>query len=123
MSIKKFKGAKGKCDVIFSLIIRHRNSCERCGSRDFLQTSHILSRRFSATRTDVSNAQCLCAKCHRYFTDHPVEFTRWLFDTIGEAEYDRLKRKSEQVTKINWDEELLRLQTIHANLKDDWVTD
>lgn len=123
MSIKKYKGAKGKCDVLFSKIIRQRSSCERCGSKDWLQTSHIISRRFSATRTDIENAQCLCAKCHRFFTDHPVEFGRWVFESIGEDAYDRLKRKSEAVTKTDWDAELERLKKIYENLQNDWILD
>ncbi len=123
MSIKKYKGAKGKCDAIFSKIIRKRNICERCGSKDWLQTSHIISRRFSATRTDIENAQCLCAKCHRFFTDHPVEFGRWIFKSVGEEHYDALKRKSEAVTKMDWDDELIRLTDIYNNLQENWLTD
>jgi 5-methylcytosine-specific restriction endonuclease McrA len=123
MSIKKHKGAKGKCDALFSKIIRNTGICQRCGSREWLQTSHIVSRRYSATRTDLKNAQCLCAKCHRFFTAHPVEFGRWIFTSVGEREYDDLKRKSETVTKMDWDEELLRLADIYNNLQTDWITD
>lgn len=123
MSIKKYKGAKGKCDVLFSKIIRYGKRCQRCGSGDSLQCSHIVSRRFSNTRTDTDNAQALCAKCHRFFTDHPVEFGRWVFTTVGEEEYNQLKRKSEATTKVDWDEELVRLKALYAELENDWITD
>ena len=121
--IKRYKGAKGKCDKLISAILRlHHSSCERCGSRDWLQTSHIIGRKFSATRTDLSNLQLLCAKCHRYFTDHPVEFTRWLFESIGEPEYDRLHQKAHTAIKLDWDAELIRLKELHEQTKtgSDW---
>jgi 5-methylcytosine-specific restriction endonuclease McrA len=123
MSIKKYKGAKGKADVLFSKIIRHNKGCQRCGSRNSVQCSHIVSRRFSNTRTDTDNAQALCAKCHQFFTTHPVEFGKWVFSTIGEEKYNQLKRKSEATTKVDWDNELARLQDIYNNLQADWITD
>lgn len=81
-----------------------------------------MGRKFSATRTDETNAQPLCASCHRFFTDHPVEFTRWLFSSIGEAEYDRLYRKAHSATKMDWDTELIRLKELHEQTKkgSDW---
>lgn len=106
-----------------SQILRLKHSCcERCGSHDWLQTSHILSRKFSATRTDLDNLQLLCARCHRHFTDHPVEFTRWLFDSIGETEYDRLYKKAHTTTKMNWDDEYQRLKDLYEQTKtgSDW---
>jgi hypothetical protein len=123
MSIKKMKGAKGKCDSLVSKIIRSRGSCERCGKRDYLQTSHIISRRYSATRCDILNLQCLCAGCHRWFTDNPVDFTRWIFATIGEQEYDRLAAKARLFTKVNWDDEYIRLKILYDNLPRDWIVD
>lgn len=110
--IKRAKGAKAKCDKIFSKLIRSTGYCLRCGSVADLQCAHIISRRYSATRTDLRNAWCLCAGCHFRLTNWPREHSRYITETIGSALYDELQAKAETVTKMNWDEELKRLQEI-----------
>lgn len=114
MPVKQHKGAKGKCDKIFSLIIRSKGHCERCSSRDWLQTAHIISRRYSGTRTDTRNAFCLCAACHRFFTDHPVAFGRYVEEKLGPGVYDELNLKAQRVAKMDWDLELERLKEIYS---------
>jgi hypothetical protein len=116
--IARVKGAKGKCDVLASKITRSVGKCKRCNSTEWLQTSHIISRRYAATRTNLENLECLCAKCHRFFTDHPVEFTKWIFssNSIGEAKYEELRKLSLAYTKMDWDEELTRLKEIAKEL-------
>ena len=111
--MKKAKGYRGKADVLFSKIIRSQGFCERCGKNYNLQTSHIISRRYSATRTLEDNAQCLCAGCHMYFTHWPKEFSRWITETIGVEKYEELKAKAEAVTKVDWKAE-------HERLKAKW---
>lgn len=108
--IKRARGAKAKCDTLTSQIVRSIGHCERCGSTEWLQCSHIVSRRYSATRCDLDNVQCLCAKCHRYFTDWPKEFSRWITQSIGIEKYEHLKQKAETVTKVDWDLELEKLK-------------
>lgn len=108
--IKQAKGVRGKADKLASQIVRSIGHCERCGSTDWLQCSHIVSRRYSATRTDLENLQCLCAKCHRYFTLWPKEFSRWITQSIGIEKYEQLKRKAETVTKVDWSAEYERLK-------------
>ncbi len=117
MSITRAKGPRGKADALFSKIIRARGSCERCGDSEYrkLQCAHILSRRYSATRTDTTAAICLCWTCHRFFTDNPVEWTEWLYETIGPAEYLRLRQKAlERRTfgKQFWESEIVRLKAL-----------
>lgn len=104
MKIKPAKNQKRKCDLLFSKIVRAVGYCEKCGERNYakLSTSHIMSRRFNATRCLRENSQCLCSKCHLYLTAHPVEFTRWLFESIGEAEYDRLYQLAHSPSKVDW---------------------
>lgn len=86
---------KKKADVLFSQLVRARGECQSCGERDKLQCAHIVSRRYAATRCDLGNALCLCAGCHMHFTHWPVEFARFVEDTIGEYEYDCLKAKAQ----------------------------
>lgn len=106
------KGDKGKADKLFSKIIRSRKECQRCGERDYakLQCAHIITRKYSATRTDERNAWALCARCHRRFTDWPREHSRFITETIGSEVYDELRAKAETVTKVDWSEEYVRLK-------------
>lgn len=116
MPIKKAKGAKAKCDTLFSFIIRSIGECENCYKTDYLQCAHIISRRYSNTRTDLRNAFCLCAGCHRYFTDHPREFSRFITQTWAQEYYEQVFKKSQEVGKIDWLEEADRLKTIKKQL-------
>lgn len=114
MAVSYGKGDKGKATKLHSRIVRSRGACEKCGERNFLllQTAHIISRRYSATRTDETNAFCLCAACHRYYTDWPKEFSRFITDKIGTEKYEQLKAKAETVTKMAWSDEVERLKLI-----------
>jgi len=117
--MKQAKGAKGKADVIASKIVRSIGYCEKCGESEYkkLTCSHIVGRRYSATRTDLENLQCLCYSCHYYFENWPKEFSRWITSTIGIEKYEHLKAKAETVTKMNWDMELERLKLIYKEME------
>lgn len=110
------KGAKGKADRLFSLIIRSEGMCRSCGEREYrkLQCAHVIPRRYSVTRTDESNAMALCWSCHRRFTDDPFAWVSFIFSTLGEAEYDRLKVKAREGVgvKVDWEAEAARLDAI-----------
>lgn len=123
MGVKRYAGAKGRADKYFSLIIRSIGECEKCGymcdcpNKPFTHTtgckltcSHIVGRRYSATRTMEDNAQCLCFSCHRRFTDWPREFSHWITETIGSDKYDELRQLAEQTTKLDWEAEAIRLR-------------
>lgn len=103
---------KDKCDELSSKLCIASGVCLRCGNRSLLTPSHIVPRRFSATRTDLSNLQCICMPCARYLTDNPHKFKQFLVDTIGETEYDWLWHKARTVTKVRWDEEFIRLKNL-----------
>lgn len=96
------KGAKAKADKLFSLIVRSRGECQDCGRTENLQCAHIISRRFSNTRCDEKNAFCLCAKCHHFFTDHPVAFGIWVEEQIGRQCYWLLQLQAHKTTKVDW---------------------
>lgn len=108
------KGAKARADDYFSRIIRARGHCEACQRTPAqgiqLQTAHVISRRYSATRTDERNAFCLCAACHYHFTDHPVEWARWAVAKMGEETYDALFSLASFPTKVDWHAEAARLK-------------
>ena len=64
-----------------------------------MECAHIFGRRFKSVRWDTLNALCLCHVCHRYFTENPVDFTRWLQDTVGQGYLDILNEKRNQICK------------------------
>ena len=106
------KGAKGKATKLHAAIVRDHASCQSCGSTSNLQCAHIISRKYSRTRTDLDNAFCLCASCHAHFTDHPVDFGQFTIDQIGESNYDLLLEKRRSIVKMDWDVEAARLAEI-----------
>lgn len=112
MTVSRARGAKAKADRLFSLIVRSRGECRACGSTQNLQTMHIISRRYSHTRCDLDNAMCGCASCHRFFTDNPVLFGRFVTDEIGSELYDVLAERAARRTKVDWDAEVRRLSEI-----------
>jgi len=93
-------------DALFSDLIRERVNwtCEKC-ERNFahervqLQCAHIVGRRVLLLRHDPRNAVALCASCHHYFTDRPLEFAGWVRGHIGDTIPDELKRLSNVVHK------------------------
>lgn len=117
MPVKRYKGAKGKADKLFSLIIRSLGYCEAEGWADRpcsaqLQPAHIVTRKRSATRTDTRNAFCLCFAHHRFFHDFPREFSRFISDTWAAETYDLIYERSITPTKVDWDERAQFLQRI-----------
>lgn len=117
MPVKRFKGDKAKADRLFSEVIRSVGYCEAQGYDDRpcsnqLQCAHINSRRFNATRCDVRNAYSLCMAHHRYFTDFPRQFSRFITTTWAQKYYDDMYQKSRTATKVDWNERIQLLQRI-----------
>ena len=106
------KGDKGKATRLHALIVRDAGRCLKCDTDYTLQCAHIISRKYSRTRTDLDNAFCLCASCHMYFTDNPVEFGQFTIDQIGESNYDLLLEKRRSIVKMDWAVEAARLAEI-----------
>jgi hypothetical protein len=107
------KAAKANADRLFSKIVRSHGECEHCGATPDqvqLQCAHWISRRYAWTRTHGSNAFCLCAKCHRWFTDHPTEFSRWAIRQRGEDVYQQILIRSQRRDKFDWFAEEARLK-------------
>lgn len=66
--------------MLFSKFIRKLDHCERCAKTSKqaqLQTAHIYSRRYVNLRYDINNVLCLCASCHRWAHDNPLDFITW----------------------------------------------
>jgi hypothetical protein len=96
------RGMKGKADRLFSQLIRSRGACERCGSTQNLQTAHIVSRRYSATRCDPMNAFCSCARCHLELTGDPYAHVLWANLYLGEDGYTAMRQKALDGRRPDW---------------------
>ena len=106
------RASKRAADVLFSKAIRTLRDyrCEACGRQGTsnIQCAHWLSRRYSWTRTDWRNAFCLCAGCHRKFTDNPTMFSDWAIAQSGRGTYELLVLRSQLRVKFDWIEEVKR---------------
>lgn len=82
-----------KADALFSLYVRQRDGkCQRCGRVDALQCSHFVSRRYLAVRFNPLNAEALCARCHKFMTERPLEADEWARSQLGIHPYAELRR-------------------------------
>jgi len=117
MSVAYGKGDKAKATKLHSQIVRSIGFCENCGGNSYLQCAHIISRRYSGTRTDIRNAFCLCAGCHRRFTDWPLEFTKFVNASWAGLIYESLRIESNATLKVNWAAQLQILKGIDAQIK------
>lgn len=125
MSVSYGKGDKGKATKLHAELIRSTGECEHCFARPpqvQLQCAHIQGRKSSATRTQLRNAFCLCAGCHRMFTDKPLNFSRWITQTWAQEYRDELIRLSNTPTKMDWSEELKRLRLLKLQLESGELT-
>jgi hypothetical protein len=94
---------KRKCDQLFSQIVRMRGECEWCHAKnDTLQCAHVFSRKFTNTRYAQFGAMCLCASCHFKAHAEPIEFTEWVKEYLGEETYQELRRKHNEIGKLDY---------------------
>ena len=90
-----------KADRLFSNYWREKiGRCEKCGSKDNLQLSHIITRSIRKLRFDRRNTQVICASCHRHFHNKPLEFSDFVRKDKGEQVYKDLIRESNKLTPI-----------------------
>lgn len=119
MAVSYDKGDKGKATKLHAEITRMYGECEKCGKSNGvqLQCAHIQGRKASATRTALFNAFCLCAGCHFYFTDHPLDFSRFVTGTWAQEYREDLMTLSNTNTKMNWSERLSFLKDIKKQIE------
>lgn len=118
---RKVSAVKAEATRLHSVIVRSRGYCENCGQAwlstgSKLECAHIVSRRFSRTRTRQDNAFCLCSRCHLRFTEWPLEFAEFVLSKIGQERYDALVAEAHSMEKFDWYDELDRLRAVAADL-------
>ena len=107
---KKRQNFMHQADVLFSRMIRERDgSCRRCGSTDFLQCAHIISRSYKSIRTDPRNAVALCRGCHTFFTHSPLEWRDWVEQQFP-GRWDWLRAEALKYEKVDWRNEVAVLK-------------
>jgi hypothetical protein len=85
------KGIDGQLDRAFSKLVRESADyvCQNCNKQYRHDTrlahcAHVHSRKHRATRWHVDGAICLCASCHRRYTDFPIEWTDFVRRHLGD---------------------------------------
>lgn len=83
----------GKLDSLVSRITRNLNpTCEWCGKRPSAHAHHIFSRRYMATRHDLTNLIALCAGCHMRIHQYPEEGRDFMIEDRPDKFLDVKKR-------------------------------
>ena len=108
---------RAKADRLFSTHIRtlHNWTCQNCGhnyanNKGGLHTAHLISRRYSWTRTHTPNATALCHACHTHYTGHPYDFAQFIATLLTPTQYAQIRKRSYRRDKFNWTNEIERLQ-------------
>lgn len=89
---------RDKYDTLFSFLVRERADwfCENC-RRNFrhdphgLHCSHLFGRAMKSLRLHARNAFAHCQACHEHFEQHPVIFTEWAKQKLGDRMYNLLR--------------------------------
>jgi hypothetical protein len=105
-------------------IWRIRGSCENCSKKypEYqMQGAHMIGVG-TAIRisSDLRNGFCLCSYCHRYFTDHPKEFAKFIEKSPQGKYYHTLMRIQNPITvgqKVDWEERVEFLKDIRRAIK------
>lgn len=86
---------RNRLDKLFSLAVRARGKCERCGRFKGvkLETAHIYTRSYKEGRWLFLNIFCLCSSCHRWTHDRPLEFAEFIIKKLGKEDSKFLMEK------------------------------
>lgn len=92
-----------KLDAVMRQVIKVRDDyiCQRCGSKASGQGchwAHIYSRNSHKLRWDWLNSLVLCAGCHRFYHDNPLD-GEWWFRVHFPARYDYLQKRRQEPSK------------------------
>lgn len=104
---------KREADRLLRLLVRQRESCERCG-RPGEQVAHVLGRRANATRCLEENTWWLCGWCHPIVDSSASEHAALVVRTIGAPTLGKLNeirlRGPEGPLSAFWRDEVERLR-------------
>ena len=95
-----------RADDAFGIVVRSVGYCEsdRPEHKGNLQCAHLISRSYKVIRTDQRNALCLCAGCHMYYTNHPLEWRQFI-EGRTPGLWDVLSAKALAYEQVDWKSE------------------
>jgi hypothetical protein len=95
MSIKR-----DQADIWCSKVVRARDGqCIRCGTTEGLEAMHVVGRKSKILRYSLDNLASGCHRCHRYFTENPLQFIDHLTMVWGEGHMQLLREKARENLK------------------------
>lgn len=99
--------ARDYADMWFSRYIRAKDypqGCYTCGSREYLQCGHLITRSKFSTRWEPLNAKTQCRSCNKRHEHQPEIFTTKWIKEYGEDAYHELVRMSNKPKKFTTQE-------------------
>lgn len=107
---------EAECDKLWSkCIIMRDKTCRLTNSSDRLSAHHIRSRSHKITRWNMENGICLSWRVHFLQKANPELFHDRIIEIIGQKEYNRLKKISDQTYKWSLEElERIKEQLLEA---------
>lgn len=102
------KGQIKKLDSLWSKAVKERAKyrCEYCGLAGYeiggnvwLNSCHIIGRRYRSTRWELLNGMCLCKVHHDAYDQHMPQHDDICKEVIGKKRKDKLSRMKEVVAK------------------------
>ena len=118
------KGPKGAATRLHAQLVRQRGVCQAAAAQQGgfidwhpacagkLETSHIISRRYSHTRTALDNALCLCSGAHRHVTDFHGHHLDLVALVYGPGHWADLYARAQLTGKFDWEERVKELNRI-----------
>lgn len=104
---------------------RDRFRCVSCGEMDTqLDWAHIHGRGMPYIRWDPRNAVTLCRREHRWYTDHPYQWRRFVAELLGPDHWDMLLREEAAAERRGGSVDLvatIRELEIGPPSPDDWL--
>jgi len=99
-----------QADRAFSKLVKARDgyTCQACGTSDYPQCAHLVSRSYKSIRTELENAVVLCRSCHMSFTHHPLEWEEFC-ERRWPGLLTNLKRRALKHERVAWKDERDRL--------------
>jgi|SRR6478609_4503841 len=108
----------GKLDHLTSIYVRARDKCcIVCGSTEYLQNGHYISRTFTHTRWDLENCNAQCARCNRMHEIDPVPYSEAMEARYGAGILKKLSLKARSARKMMYPERVLILEDLKFRVK------
>lgn len=79
---------------------RDNATCQRCGSTENPQWSHIITREYYSVRWNPDNAVVHCRDCHCWFTNHHTVGIWWFSNKFPDR-WQRINKLVQDGVKVN----------------------